>query len=628
MFLILIPGAIISYLSLKSIQEKAENEYPAFKNLMLIGSNGGLVTSMVTLGAGKTSSSKNQLNRKFSEAISSAEKAEYIEKNHSGAISSYSKAFIHAISPGEKALLHARIGRNYYKMLEYDSGIEEYKKILDLEEGSITMGTIPASIVALHQMAEGYKELNAIQDQESTLIELYTQLLDHPWDLSGGEYLFYLKSTSAEIRETESSNTIIQSEKDRINEMRIREEKLLEQANYIHLVEREILEELLSDLERMTSSETRYKIFPSGSGPAMRLNYFRLPPSIQEAQLKTLVFQFDEDYLLSELIPRVLSTVELGKELTVGILNEHDSLLFIQNNLQLSTYLVTGNFTQFFSSWKVVLFDTGGKSLEQLAGRERHLYLALFIGILAVMLIGFIFLARAVVHETEISRMKSEFVSNVTHELKTPLSLIRMFGETLESGLVTEEGKRQEFYSIIRKESERLTHLINNVLDFSRLDSGKKEYDIKESDLVAVIRHSLEAYKYHIRDRGFEIESKMPEEPVMIYLDKDAISQAFLNLLSNAVKYSEDRKFIGVKISGDIGSVMISVTDHGIGIAKGEMKKIFDKFYRVPNHRSKQTRGSGLGLTLTLHIIEAHGGSIEVESEPGKGSSFTLRLPV
>jgi two-component system phosphate regulon sensor histidine kinase PhoR len=114
----------------------------------------------------------------------------------------------------------------------------------------------------------------------------------------------------------------------------------------------------------------------------------------------------------------------------------------------------------------------------------------------------------------------------------------------------------------------------------------------------------------------------------MIYLDKDAISQAFLNLLSNAVKYSEDRKFIGVKISGDIGSVMISVTDHGIGIAKGEMKKIFDKFYRVPNHRSKQTRGSGLGLTLTLHIIEAHGGSIEVESEPGKGSSFTLRLPV
>jgi len=202
-----------------------------------------------------------------------------------------------------------------------------------------------------------------------------------------------------------------------------------------------------------------------------------------------------------------------------------------------------------------------------------------------------------------------------------------MFGETLESGIVTEEGKRQEFYSIIRKESERLTHLINNVLDFSRLDSGKKEYDIEESDLAALIKHSLEAYKYHIRDRGFEIESNIPEEPLMINIDKDAISQAFLNLLSNAVKYSEDRKYIGVEISREMNSVMVSVTDHGIGIAKGELKKIFDKFYRIPNRKSKQTRGSGLGLTLTMHIIEAHGGNVEVESEPGKGSTFTLRLP-
>ncbi len=594
---------------------------------MLIGNNGELITSMATMGESKTSSSKYQINRKLNEAISSAEKAEFIEKNHSGAISSYRKAFIYAISPGEKAMIHARIGRNYYKMLQYENGILEYQKILDLETGTLTIGTVPAFVVALQQIAEGYKELGEFQDQLSILLELYRKLLDHPWDLSGGEYLFYLKSASAEILEIESSNAFTHTEKDVINELRDREEKLLEQAEYIHLIEGEILEELMPDLERMSSSETRYKLFPSGPGPAIGLNYFRLPPSIQQAQFKALSFQFDENYLLTELFPRLLSTVELGKELEVGILNENDSLLFIQNNLQISKYLVAGNFTQFFLTWKVVLFDTAGKSIEQLAGRERQLYLALFIGILTVMLIGIIVLARAVIHETEISRMKSEFVSNVTHELKTPLSLIRMFGETLESGIVTDEGKRQEFYSIIRKESERLTHLINNVLDFSRLDSGKKEYDIEESDLVAVIRHSLEAYKYHIRDRGFEIESKMPEEPVMVSIDKDAISQAFLNLLSNAVKYSEDKKYIGVEISREINSVMVSVTDHGVGIAKSELKKIFDKFYRIPNRKSKQTRGSGLGLTLTMHIIEAHGGTVEVESEPGKGSTFTLRLP-
>ena len=224
--------------------------------------------------------------------------------------------------------------------------------------------------------------------------------------------------------------------------------------------------------------------------------------------------------------------------------------------------------------------------------------------------------------------MKSEFVSNVTHELKTPLSLIRMFGETLDSGIVTEEKKRREFYSIIRKESERLTHLINNVLDFSKIDTGNKDYNFEDTDLVSAIRHSLEAYKFHIRDSGFEIENKMPEEPVIASIDKDAISQAFLNLLSNAVKYSEDRKYIYVEVHKEGQSVSITVKDHGVGIAKEELKKIFDKFYRVPNPMKKHPRGSGLGLTLTMHIIEAHKGKIDVESEPGEGSKFTIRLPL
>jgi len=203
-----------------------------------------------------------------------------------------------------------------------------------------------------------------------------------------------------------------------------------------------------------------------------------------------------------------------------------------------------------------------------------------------------------------------------------------MFGETLDSGIVTDEKKRREFYSIIRKESERLTHLINNVLDFSRMDAGVKEYNFEEADLVEVVRNSLEAYKFHIRDLGFEIESEMSGDLVMPEIDKDAISQALLNLLSNAVKYSEERKYILVEVRKDSTSALISVTDHGVGISKEELKKIFDKFYRVTTTKAKETRGSGLGLTLAKHIIEAHGGTIEVESEVGKGSRFTIRIPL
>ncbi len=681
MFLILMPGAIISYLSMKSIREKADNQkveylgtvnlvrdklegelfllesnlrnsildslmevngeaglqaclrsaavdYPAFKNITLVGNNGGLISGFTTLGMQRSGSFEDQLGREFRESLASAEAAEFIEKNPARAIRAYRHLLKVADSPGEKAMLHARIGRNYYKMQQYENGIEEYNEILRIQGGSPCIGNIPASVVALHQVEAGYRELNSGENQKSTLLELFRQLVGHPWDLSGGEYLYYLNTTSLKINDFESSDSFSEADRELIREWRKNEEEVLEQAGFMHQLEGKILGEVMSDLEHMSASETRQELIPSDSGPGIKLSYFRLPPTLLQSRFKGLLFQFDEDHLLTGLFPGVLTTVELGKNLSVGILNENDSLQFIQHNLQLSKYLVTGSFTRFLQGWKVVLFDTEGKTLEQLAGRERHVYLAVFLGIIAVMSVGTIFLVRTVAHESEIARLKSEFISNVTHELKTPLSLIRMFGETLESGIVRDENKRQEFYSIITQESERLTHLINNVLDFSQLDSGRKEYDMHESDIVSIIRHSLEAYKFHIRDLGFEIESNIPAEPVLVPVDEDAISQAFLNLLSNAVKYSGEKKYIRVDVQSDSDSVSISVRDHGIGISRGELKKIFDKFYRVPESRVKHTRGSGLGLTLTKHIIEAHGGSIEVESDPGKGSRFTLRLPL
>jgi len=160
------------------------------------------------------------------------------------------------------------------------------------------------------------------------------------------------------------------------------------------------------------------------------------------------------------------------------------------------------------------------------------------------------------------------------------------------------------------------------------MDSGVKKYSFEESDLVKVVKDSLEAYKFHIRENGFEIESKLPDDSVIIKMDKDAVSQAFLNLLSNAVKYSEEKKYILVEVCKNSTSAKISVQDSGVGIAKDELKKVFDKFYRAPAVKGQDVRGSGLGLALAKNIIEAHGGIIEVESEVGKGSKFTIRIPL
>ena len=614
---------------LKEWIRNIESENPAFKHLFLVNADGGLISTSVSLEWKKWRKSQSFRNPQTAVNLNMAEKAEFIKKDFVDAIGLYKKALVSTASSQERALLQSRIGRCYFKIGKYKEGINEYKKILGLGNEEITIGLIPASIVALFQIADGYKALNVSKEQYNVILELYQRLINHPWDITGGEYLYYLKSTSAEIRRFGASSININSTERNTEELMNRESKLLEQIRFIELIHKNIVPEMESNLKHGTSSELQPQhISFQENNSTLQLGYFRLPSAFQQSQLLALGYQIKKDYILSNLFPEVLTSVELGSDVFVGVLDEKDSLLYLRHNRPISNYLVAENFSQLFVTWKVALFDRDGKSIEQLVGRERRLYLTLFVGIIAVMLIGVFVTVRAVIHELEVSRMKSEFVSNVSHELKTPLALIRMFGETLDTVIFTDEIKRREFYSIIRKESERLTHLINNVLDFSRMDTGVKEYNFEEADLIEIVRSSLEAYKFHIRDLGFEIESELLGELVMPKIDKDAISQALLNLLSNAVKYSEDRKYIRVEVDKDSTSALISVTDHGVGISKEQLKRIFDKFYRVPTTMAKKTRGSGLGLTLAKHIIEAHEGRIEAESEVGKGSKFTIRIPL
>ena len=234
---------------------------------------------------------------------------------------------------------------------------------------------------------------------------------------------------------------------------------------------------------------------------------------------------------------------------------------------------------------------------------------------------------RNVTKEMALARLKSDFVSNVSHELRTPLSLIRLYAETLEMGRLTSPEKHQEYYRIIRKESERLTALINNILDFSRIEAGRKEYDFRETDMSELVHNTLDSYRYQLEQSGFQFQEKIDEVPPM-RVDREAMARSLLNLVNNALKYSQDRKYIGVNLYRDNGSVKLEVVDQGIGIPHQEQQKIFEKFYRVGDPLVHNTKGSGLGLSLVRHIVQAHGGEVAVDSTPGQGSKFTIVLPV
>jgi signal transduction histidine kinase len=268
------------------------------------------------------------------------------------------------------------------------------------------------------------------------------------------------------------------------------------------------------------------------------------------------------------------------------------------------------------------------RSIEQEVRRLAIAKTAL-IGFIDVMLLAGLGLVWVNVRrELRLSRLKSDFVANVSHELKTPLALIRLYAETLELGRVPNEERKNEYYRVIGKESRRLTQLINNILDFSRIEAGRKEYRLVPSDLAAVVRDVVESYRFAIEKLGFTLTLELAEDLPPQALDPEALSQALINLLNNAIKYSPEHKAITVSARRELDRVLLSVSDRGVGIARSEHRRIFEKFYRVETSLVHTTKGSGLGLALVQHIAEAHGGRVELRSTPGEGSTFTLSLPV
>lgn len=269
-----------------------------------------------------------------------------------------------------------------------------------------------------------------------------------------------------------------------------------------------------------------------------------------------------------------------------------------------------------------------GTSVQALSSHFLKTSYLILAGLSVFMIGGIVLSYRSVSKEVALAKLKSDFVSNVSHELRTPLSLIRLYAETLELGRLSNPEKHQEYYRIIRKESERLTTLINNILDFSKIEAGKKAYDFRETDMAELVRTTLDSYRYQIEQGGFSLEEDIEENLPIINADREAIARSLLNLVNNAVKYSCDKKSLAVKLSRRNGALNMEVIDHGIGIPRAEHGKIFEKFYRVSDPLVHNTKGSGLGLSLVRHVVDAHGGKIWVESAPGQGSKFSIELPI
>lgn len=344
--------------------------------------------------------------------------------------------------------------------------------------------------------------------------------------------------------------------------------------------------------------------------------------------------QLNLDRVVDGLRGLVSAGPELSDEICLAVLDDNAKPVALSQagfSANWKRPLVATEIGDALPHWEVAAYLINPARLAQTANTAK-LTLGLLIAVLVLAIgVGSWLIVRSLNSELKLARQKTDFVGNVSHELKTPLTSIRMFSELLAEGRVADQTKQRSYLNIITAEAARLTRLINNVLDFSRMERGEKKYNFQPCDLVEVVRAAAQTFRPHLEAGGFKFDCVLPNTAVPVRGDADALSQIIVNLLSNAEKYSNGGKEITLELArreSPLPHAEVKVLDRGSGVPRGSEEKVFEKFYRAHDSLSSGVQGSGLGLTIARQIARAHGGDVVYEPREGGGSCFILRLPL
>ncbi len=530
-----------------------------------------------------------QRGKRFRTLFDRGEILELVEQRPDRALPLYREGYELPVSNRAKALALSRLGRCLRKMGQPQAAAEAYQKLFESYGDLYDPASRPFRLAAgleLHELAPARETVDKLRD-------LYHDLERGRWELAGDQWDYFV--ATLEDRLGSPSPPVAESE----------------YAQHLALA-RELRE---SFRHQGTLRPDQVYTFALTRGPLPYQTFYAASPFSPDSLIG---FAADLEWIRAVLLAESRMQTAAEPSLTVELKSGSD-----RPDDDKANYVRTA-FRSLFPFWELSL------SLPPAAGlssgrREALVFGGVIFLVLSVLGLGVFFLVRDASREMEVSRLRTDFVSGVSHELKTPLTLIRLYGETLLYGKGFPEEERNDYYRIITRESERLTHLLENVLDFSRIDRGQKQYQLQQGDLAPVVRQTVEVYGDYLRRRGFSVEVDLQADLPPIAFDAGAISQAVLNLMDNAAKYSEASRFVSVRLHAEDSRVLLEVQDRGVGIAPGERDKIFQRFYRAPG--GGRRGGHGLGLFLVQHIMEAHRGAIEVESEPGRGSRFRLVFP-
>lgn len=561
--------------------------------------------------------------------IRQGERSELQKKDYDGALGAYRKALRGASDSKTQGELLSKIARVQKKSQKFLEAIRTYQTIVDEHSRILIMNGIPLGLVARLEIGALHGEMKERTKAMDVFMDLFKDMTNGEWILEKESYNFY----STRVRDSFAGS---------LQQVSADEERQSKKDAFLALVDEENLkreetERLLSFQEKATAERGLIALQWGESSPnekkrfALEIGtytYWICLPEKKPAEDDVWGFLVDEDYLAKNLLSGIMETTVSAEGIDWAIRGRDGKTILASTVIPTGSLTIESGFIENFPDWTLQFYQVDPHLLDAFLTSRHGIYFYMFVLIAGILIFGLVLTMRSFTREMELARMKSDFVSTVSHEFKSPLTSIRQIAEMLHAGRVPSEERRQKYYDVLLEQSERLSLLTENVLSFARMEEGKREFVFGHVDMKVLLLNIVSTIQDRVRHEGFAIEPRIEKSLLPVKADASALTQAVNNLIDNAVKYSGKSKRVVIRAFNDEQNVVIEVEDFGLGIKKDEVNKVFDRFYRGGDELTRTVKGSGLGLTLVKQIVEAHKGTIQVKSEPGKGSVFAIELPL
>jgi len=567
-----------------------------------------------------------------------AQRLEFQENNYPKALAAYRKAQSGTSDPRLAGIVLNAIARTQKKSGLLKDAISTYEQIAREHGAIVVAGGLPLAPSASLEICHLAREIRDIPKALQMSIGFYRSLIRREWMLERAEFDFFVgraKSLIEELLAGKAAGIELAPWQKEFRDLQVEEAEGRLRADRAAVFEQDAAPTLAARIAGGREASNPTFTSPTFTRLALdiaNVTYLvsveRLAAQTANTPIRAWGVIIDAGRLRENVLrPALLDHFPSG-EMSWEVKARDGAVLLSSGNPASWPVVFRTSFSSNFPDWTLEFRQPPPRLIKTFLLSRRGLYSFVFLLLAGILVFGLVLTIRAVSHELELARMKSDFVSTVSHEFKSPLTSIRQLAEMLQSGRVPSEDRRQKYYDVLLEQSERLTLLTDNILSLAKIEEGRAEFTFETTDISALLSGVVASFQERVRHEGFDIGLEVGDALPLLAVDRTALSQAVTNLVDNAVKYSGDSRKISVSASLKGETVAIAVRDFGVGIKKEDLDRVFERFYRGGDALTRTVKGSGLGLTLVREIVAAHRGKVDVESEPGKGSTFTIRLPL